>query len=73
MYHHKGGNMGNLSNKPNDNESPKTSDKSRWLEENDLEDEFFLLISGMAKCCAKCKRTTRNHHLDEHRQCPDCR
>ena len=66
--------MGYLSRQPTSNDPPQPKKgKSPWLEANELADEFFLLLNGLAKRCVKCKRATRIHHLDSSQYCPDCR
>jgi hypothetical protein len=32
-----------------------------------------LIMNGLAKLCAKCRRATRLRHLDGDERCPDCR
>lgn len=64
--------MGYLSSKPDSNEpQPQSGAKSRWLEENELVDEFALLLSGSAKRCKKCAKAVRVYYL-EGDLCPDC-
>lgn len=68
--------MGYMSRQPTSNDRPlpqPSNDKNPWLEENDLLDEVALLLNGSAKKCVECKRTTRVHHLDTNKRCPDCR
>jgi hypothetical protein len=71
--HDEKGAMGYLTRGPTSNDPPPDkADKSPWLEEDDLMDEIALLLSGLAKRCAKCRRSTRTKHLEQG-QCPDCR
>lgn len=66
--------MGYMGRKPTSNDLPNDAyDKSRWLEENEAEDEVSLLLNGLAKRCMKCRRAVRVRHLDPDRCCPDCR
>ena len=64
--------MGYLSKQPNFNDMPKLSGTSRWLEEDGLCDEIFLLLSGRAARCQKCGNAVRKKYLNENRLCPDC-
>lgn len=66
--------MGYGSRKPTSNDLPRSTGRSPWLVfRNDIEDEFFLRISGRAKDCAGCMRATSVEHLDDDGRCPDCR
>lgn len=66
--------MGYLSRQPTSNDIPCPKEgKSPWLEENEYVDEVCLLLNGLAKRCAVCKRATRVRHLDSEQHCPACR
>ena len=52
---------------------PRTpSGKSKWLEEDEMCDEIFLLLSGRAARCRKCGNAVRKKYLNESDLCPDC-
>lgn len=62
--------MGYGSRMPTSNEGPRQT--GGWSGANEFMDEFALLLSGDAKRCNKCKRTTHIRYLIND-ECPDCR
>lgn len=64
--------MGYGSRKPDGNE-PAVINDNLWLEQNDIEDEVSLLLSGKARRCVICRKAARLKHLDDDGRCPDCR
>ena len=64
--------MGYASRQPSSNDMPRTSSKSRWLEEDAICDEIFLLLSGRAVRCQMCGNAVRKKYLNSKGFCPDC-
>lgn len=64
--------MGYASRKPTSNDKPTKNGKSPWLETNEIADETFLLLNGLAKRCTWCRRAIRIKHLNAQNFCPDC-
>ncbi len=65
--------MGLGTRQPTSMDPPRsTTGKSKYLEENDIMDEFALLLNGHAKKCSKCKLAVRTRYLEDG-LCPDCR
>ena len=66
--------MGYLSRQPSSNDMPRASSgKSKWLEEDDVCDEIFLLLSGRASRCSKCQKAVLKKYLNSSSLCPDCK
>lgn len=63
--------MGFLTRQPDSNDPPRDR-KGRWLDTNDVVDDFFLLVSGRAQPCRDCHKATSNRYLYAGK-CPDCR
>jgi hypothetical protein len=64
--------MGNFSRLPNSNAPlPSKDENNPWLEETECYDEIALLLSGLAKRCSECERSTRTYYLEDGLY-PDC-
>jgi hypothetical protein len=64
--------MGYQTRTPTSNDMPRRDSGNPWLDEDDLVDETFLLLSRRARRCVKCRRACMVRHLQDG-ECPDCR